>query len=266
MDSSMRSKIIQGWKLKFFSKKQQISAKNKHGVKIYPSILFHLSVSGSLEPIPASIGREAGYIQVASLSQARGEHANSAWAGKQDYISHIAPLSHIQWWLYQAHPAVPTTEFLTSVKESLEMEWFSWTGLTDLFHLGRLYLVEVPGTRFSFCTYSAGIPSDLRWFKNVMSCHRLASRWHHSISHESISFTKTKTAIFKDLAMREIATDKKQHWDRVKQSRYWCKRALRRKEADGVRVCLQALLPSLSFFFSLFLRLSIDATSDFRVM
>lgn len=93
------------------------------------SNLFHLSVSGSLEPIPASIGREAGYIQVASLSQARGEHANSAWAGKQDYISHIAPLSHIQWWLYQAHPAVPTTEFLTSVKESLEMEWFSWTGL-----------------------------------------------------------------------------------------------------------------------------------------
>lgn len=93
------------------------------------SNLFHLSVSGSLEPIPASIGREAGYIQVPSLSQARGEHANSAWAGKQDYISHIAPLSHIQWWLYQAHPAVPTTEFLTSVKESLEMEWFSWTGL-----------------------------------------------------------------------------------------------------------------------------------------
>lgn len=130
------------------------------------SNLFHLSVSGSLEPIPASIGREAGSIQVASLSQARGEHANSAWAGKQDYISHIAPLSHIQWWLYQAHPAVPTTEFLTSVKESLEMEWFSWTGLTDLFHLGRLYLVEVPGTRFSFWTYSAGIPSDLRWFKN----------------------------------------------------------------------------------------------------
>lgn len=130
------------------------------------SNLFHLSVSGSLEPIPASIGREAGYIQVASLSQARGEHANSAWAGKQDYISHIAPLSHIQWWLYQAHPAVPTTEFLTSVKESLEMEWFSWTGLTDLFHLGRLYLVEVPGTRFAFWTYSAGIPSDLRWFKN----------------------------------------------------------------------------------------------------
>lgn len=66
------------------------------------SNLFHLSVSGSLEPIPASIGREAGYIQVASLSQARGEHANSAWAGKQDYISHIAPLSHIQWWLSSA--------------------------------------------------------------------------------------------------------------------------------------------------------------------
>lgn len=66
------------------------------------SNLFHLSVSGSLEPIPASIGQEAGYIQVASLSQARGEHANSAWAGKQDYISHIAPLSHIQWWLSSA--------------------------------------------------------------------------------------------------------------------------------------------------------------------
>lgn len=126
------------------------------------SNLFHLSVSGSLEPIPASIGREAGYIQVASLSQARGEHANSAWAGKQDYISHIAPLSHIQWWLYQA--AVPTTEFLTSVKESLEMEWFSWTGLTDLFHLGRLYLVEVPGTRFSFCTW------DSKWSEVIQKC------------------------------------------------------------------------------------------------
>lgn len=126
------------------------------------SHLFHLSVSGSLEPIPASIGREAGYIQVASLSQARGEHANSAWAGKQDYISHIAPLSHIQWWLYQA--AVPTTEFLTSVKESLEMEWFSWTGLTDLFHLGRLYLVEVPGTRFSFCTW------DSKWSEVIQKC------------------------------------------------------------------------------------------------
>lgn len=129
------------------------------------SNLFHLSVSGSLEPIPASIGREAGYIQVASLSQARGEHATQH--GQENKIT-LAISLH---WVTFSDDSIKRTLLcpplnLTSVKESLEMEWFSWTGLTDLFHLGRLYLVEVPGTRFSFWTYSAGIPSDLRWFKN----------------------------------------------------------------------------------------------------
>lgn len=87
--------------------------------------------------------------------------------------------------------------FLVNSRDSVLLYRFSIStysgesGRTTRFFIRWWYLVP-------FSTYLTGVPRDPRQSKmrrQEIACYRLGSQWRHSMTHEGVSFVKTKTDI-----------------------------------------------------------------------